>query len=59
MHRREMIVHGADRPVLLCRHEGEVFALDNRCPHPWRVLAQGISRLGLTNCEKQSFLLSA
>jgi hypothetical protein len=25
-----MIVHGADRPVLLCRHEGRVFALDNR-----------------------------
>ncbi|HEV3064128.1 MAG TPA: hypothetical protein VGX93_02250, partial [Chthoniobacterales bacterium] len=21
-----MIVHGADRPVLLCRHEGQVFA---------------------------------
>jgi len=28
-----MTVHGPDRPVLLCWHEGQVFALDNRCPH--------------------------
>jgi nitrite reductase/ring-hydroxylating ferredoxin subunit len=34
-------VHGADRPVLLCWHEGQVFALDNRCPHMGFPLGKG------------------
>src|ERR1700693_1995020 len=46
-----MIVHGADRPVLLCRHEGQVFALDNRCPHMGFPLSKGSLDYGLLPCH--------
>ena len=46
-----MIVHGADRPVLLCRHEGQVFALDNRCPHMGFPLSKGSLDYGLLTCH--------
>ena len=42
-----MTVHGADRPVLLCWHEGQVFALDNRCPHMGFPLSKGSLDYGL------------
>jgi Rieske [2Fe-2S] domain len=42
-----MTVHGADRPVLLCWHEGQVFALDNRCPHMGFPLSKGSLDQGL------------
>ena len=32
-----MIVHGADRPVLLCYHEGQVFTLDREAGQPRRL----------------------
>ena len=28
-----LVVHGRHRPVLLVHEGGQVFALDNRCPH--------------------------
>ena len=46
-----MTVHGADRPVLLCWHEGEVFALDNRCPHMGFPLSKGSLDHGLLTCH--------
>ena len=46
-----MTVHGADRPVLLCWHEGQVFALDNRCPHMGFPLAKGSLDDGLLTCH--------
>ena len=45
-----MTVHGADRPVLLCWHEGQVFALDNRCPHMGFPLSKGSLDYGLLTC---------
>ena len=44
-------VHGADRPVLLCWHEGQVFALDNRCPHMGFPLGKGSLDDGLLTCH--------
>jgi nitrite reductase/ring-hydroxylating ferredoxin subunit len=49
--KRMMTVHGADRPVLLCWHEGRVFALDNRCPHMGFPLAKGSLDDGLLTCH--------
>jgi nitrite reductase/ring-hydroxylating ferredoxin subunit len=31
--RRRLLVHGRHRPILLVEDGGQVFALDNRCPH--------------------------
>ena len=28
-----LVVHGRHRPILLLYEDGQVFALDNRCPH--------------------------
>ena len=46
-----MVVRGADRPVLLCWHEGQVFALDNRCPHMGFPLGKGSLDGGLLSCH--------
>ncbi|MBV9997952.1 MAG: Rieske 2Fe-2S domain-containing protein [Verrucomicrobia bacterium] len=46
-----MTVAGADRPVLLCWHEGVVFALDDRCPHMGFPLAKGSVRDGILTCH--------
>jgi nitrite reductase/ring-hydroxylating ferredoxin subunit len=46
-----MTVQGADRPVLLCCHKGQVFALDNRCPHMGFPLAKGSLDHGLLTCH--------
>jgi nitrite reductase/ring-hydroxylating ferredoxin subunit len=48
--KRMITVHGADRPVLLCWHEGQVFALDNRCPHMGFPLSRGSLDSGLLTC---------
>ena len=49
---KQMItVHGADRPVLLCWHEGQIFALDNRCPHMGFPLSKGSLDHGLLTCH--------
>ena len=48
--KRMITVHGADRPVLLCWHEGQIFALDNRCPHMGFPLSKGSLDAGLLTC---------
>ena len=49
--RQMMTVRGADRPVLLCWHEEQVFALDNRCPHMGFPLSKGTLDNGLLTCH--------
>ena len=49
--RRMMIVRGEDRPLLLCLHEGKVFALDNRCPHMGFPLNKGSLQEGIITCH--------
>jgi nitrite reductase/ring-hydroxylating ferredoxin subunit len=46
-----LTAHGADRPVLLCWHEEQVFALDNRCPHMGFPLSKGSLHDGLLTCH--------
>lgn len=46
-----LTVAGADRPVLLCWHEGAAFALDDRCPHMGFPLAKGSVRDGILTCH--------
>nr|ABC72336.1 sugar ABC transporter permease protein [uncultured haloarchaeon] len=39
------------RPVALFHHEGEVYALDNRCPHMGFPLSKGSLKDGLLTCD--------
>lgn len=47
---RPLAVEVAGRAVLLCRAEGEVFAVDARCPHAGQSLAGGRVRGGAIAC---------
>ncbi len=38
-------------PVLICWHDGEVFALDNRCPHMGFPLSKGTLKDGVLTCH--------
>ncbi|MGA8656353.1 MAG: Rieske 2Fe-2S domain-containing protein [Chthoniobacterales bacterium] len=49
--KRMMTVRGEDRPLLLCSHEGRVFALDNRCPHMGFPLSKGSVQEGILTCH--------
>ena len=49
--KRVMTVRGDDRPLLLCSHEGRVFALDNRCPHMGFPLSKGSVQEGILTCH--------
>jgi len=49
--KRMMTVSGEDRPLLLCSHEGQVFALDNRCPHMGFPLSKGSVQEGILTCH--------
>ena len=49
--KRMMTVQGDDRPLLLCSHEGRVFALDNRCPHMGFPLSKGSVQEGILTCH--------
>jgi len=49
--KRMMTVRGEDRPLLLCSHEGKVFALDNRCPHMGFPLSKGSILEGILTCH--------
>jgi nitrite reductase/ring-hydroxylating ferredoxin subunit len=49
--KRMMTVPGEDRPLLLCSHEGKVFALDNRCPHMGFPLSKGSVQEGILTCH--------
>ena len=44
-------VRGDDRTLLLCSHEGKVFALDNRCPHMGFPLSKGSVQEGILTCH--------
>jgi nitrite reductase/ring-hydroxylating ferredoxin subunit len=48
---RILTVAGPDCPVLLCWHDGEVFALDNRCPHIGFPLSKGTLKDGVLTCH--------
>jgi len=46
-----LVVHGADRPVLLGWSDGRAFALDNRCPHMGFPLNKGSLENGVLTCH--------
>lgn len=41
----------AGRPVVVIEHEGQVYALDNRCPHMGFPLSRGTVRDGILTCH--------
>jgi nitrite reductase/ring-hydroxylating ferredoxin subunit len=46
-----MVVSPSDRAVALFHHEGEVYAVDNRCPHMGFPLSEGTVEDGLLTCH--------
>src|ERR1051326_8896138 len=46
-----MVVRGADRPIAVFFHEGEVSAVDNRCPHMGFPLHRGTVQDGILTCH--------
>ena len=46
-----LVVHGRHRPVLLVEEGGQVFALDNRCPHMGFPLDRGSAEDGILTCH--------
>jgi nitrite reductase/ring-hydroxylating ferredoxin subunit len=46
-----LVVHGRHRPVLLVHEGGQVFALDNRCPHMGFPLERGSVEDGILTCH--------
>jgi nitrite reductase/ring-hydroxylating ferredoxin subunit len=46
-----VVVHAGDRPVLLLQHAGQVYAVDNRCPHMGFPLAQGSASDCILTCH--------
>src|SRR5499427_1133938 len=46
-----LIVRGHHRPVLLVHERGQVFALDNRCPHMGFPLERGTIEDGILTCH--------
>ena len=46
-----IVVHGRHRPVLLLHEGGQVFALDNRCPHMGFPLERGSVEDGILTCH--------
>ena len=46
-----IVVHGRHRPVLLVHEGGQVFALDNRCPHMGFPLERGSIEDGILTCH--------
>src|ERR1700756_1808168 len=49
--RGRLVVHGRHRPVLLVHEGGQVFALDNRCPHMGFPLERGSVEDGILTCH--------
>ncbi len=45
------VLSPGDRTVLLLHHDGEVYAVDNRCPHMGFPLSQGTVENGLLTCH--------
>ena len=46
-----MVVRGADRPVAVFFHDGQVHAVDNRCPHLGFPLHRGSVKDGILTCH--------
>ena len=46
-----VVVRGADRPIAVYMHEGEVSAVDNRCPHLGFPLHRGSVHDGILTCH--------
>ena len=46
-----LVVHGRHRPILLVHEGGQVFALDNRCPHMGFPLDRGSVEEGILTCH--------
>ena len=46
-----LVVHGRHRPVLLVQEGGQVFGLDNRCPHMGFPLDRGSVEDGILTCH--------
>jgi len=46
-----LVLHGRHRPVLLLHEGGQVFALDNRCPHMGFPLGRGSVEDGILTCH--------
>ena len=46
-----LVVRGRHRPVLLVHEGGQVFALDNRCPHMGFPLERGSVEDGILTCH--------
>jgi nitrite reductase/ring-hydroxylating ferredoxin subunit len=46
-----LVVHGRHRPILLVHEGGNVFALDNRCPHMGFPLDRGSIEDGILTCH--------
>jgi len=45
------VVRGHDRPIAVFYHEGQVFAVDNRCPHMGFPMHRGTVKDGLLTCH--------
>jgi nitrite reductase/ring-hydroxylating ferredoxin subunit len=48
---RMLMIPGLHCPILICWHDGEVFALDNRCPHMGFPLSKGTLKDGILTCH--------
>src|SRR4030088_291888 len=48
---RMLTVPGPRCPILICWHDGQVFALDNRCPHMGFPLSKGTVKDGVLTCQ--------
>jgi nitrite reductase/ring-hydroxylating ferredoxin subunit len=46
-----LVVHGQHRPILLVHADGQVFALDDRCPHMGFPLDRGSIEDGILTCH--------
>lgn len=46
-----LVFTGADRPIVLFHREGQVYALDNRCPHMGFPLSRGTVEDGVLICH--------
>src|SRR6267154_1398253 len=49
--KRVVVVSGRDRPIAVFWEDGQVFAVDNRCPHLGFPLHRGSVRDGLVTCH--------
>jgi nitrite reductase/ring-hydroxylating ferredoxin subunit len=46
-----MVVAGSDRPLVVLYHQGQIYAIDNRCPHMGFPLHRGSMQDGILTCH--------